>query len=305
MILPDYLKVKHFESYSTNLYLIIDGGEALLIDAHVGTEADQAVKYIEENLEGSTLKEVVLTHWHYDHVGSCPMLEERFKPIFSAHPADAWLIENPWSAVVQGYDFGELTEEAYRTWLRDVGGRGVRVGKLLRDGDVVKVGSVELQVLHAPGHQYGGISLYDPVEKVLFSGDAFTPTVNFDTWLGYVVDSRSYLETLMRLSNLEVNTLLPAHEAMRSGGDVAIEVKRQLDRSMKIEKEVLSILARSEWNVLNEIADEVVRRLLVGRSDEASFTEVSTVHSYIEKLIYEGKVKLVKGGYRLNRGTIN
>ncbi len=109
----------------------------------------------------------------------------------------------------------------------------------------------------------------------------------------------------MRLSNLEVNTLLPAHEAMRSGGDVAIEVKRQLDRSMKIEKEVLSILARSEWNVLNEIADEVVRRLLVGRSDEASFTEVSTVHSYIEELIYEGKVKLVKGGYRLNRGTIN
>ncbi len=91
MILPDYLKVKHFESYSTNLYLIIDGGEALLIDAHVGTGADQAVKYIEENLEGSTLKEVVLPHGHYDHVGSCPMLEEKFKPIFSAHPADAWL----------------------------------------------------------------------------------------------------------------------------------------------------------------------------------------------------------------------
>ena len=93
------------------------------------------------------------------------------------------------------------------------------------------------------------------------------------------------METLIRLSNLEVNTLLPAHEAMRSGGDVAIEVKRQRDRSMKIEKEVL-YSARSEWNVLNGIADEVVRRLLVGRSDEASFTEVSTVHSYIEKLIY-------------------
>ena len=299
--LPDYLKVKRFQSYSTNLYLIQDSGEALLIDAHVGTEAEQAAKYVEENLGDSTLKEVVLTHWHYDHVGGCPMLEERFKPMFSAHPADAWLIENPWSGVVQGYTFGELTKEAYHTWLRDAGGRGVRVGRLLRDGDVVKVGSIELQVLHTPGHQYGGVSLYDPVEKVLFSGDAFTPTVNFDTWLGFVVDSRSYLETLMRLSNLEVSTLFPAHEAIRSGGEVAVEARRQLDRFNRIESEILSILARSEWNMLNEVADEVVRRVLVGRSDAASFTELATVHSCLGKLIFDGKAKLVKGGFRLGR----
>jgi hydroxyacylglutathione hydrolase len=301
LTLPDYLKVKRFTSYSTNLYLIIDGGEALLIDAHVGAEADQAVKYVEENLGENKLKQVVLTHWHYDHVGSCPMLEERYKPTFSAHPADAWLIENPRSGIVQAHTFGELTEEAYRTWLRDAGGRGVRVGKLLRDGDVVQVGSVELQVLHTPGHQYGGVSLYDPVEKALFSGDAFTPTVNFDTWLGFVVDSRSYLETLMRLSNLDVNTLFPAHEAIRSGGEVAVEARRQLERFNRIESEILSVLARSEWNMLNEVADEVVRRVLVGRSDAASFTEVATVHSCLGKLIYEGKVKLVKGGFHLSR----
>ncbi|TFH13692.1 MBL fold metallo-hydrolase [Candidatus Bathyarchaeota archaeon] len=56
-------------------------------------------------------------------------------------------------------------------------------------GDVGRIGSVELQVLQTPGHQHGGISLYDEENRVLFSSDSLTPTITFDTWRRYVVDA--------------------------------------------------------------------------------------------------------------------
>ncbi len=51
--------------------------------------------------------------------------------------------------------------------------------------------------------------------------------------------------------------------------------------------------------MLNDVANEVAHRVLVGRRDDATFTEIMTVHSFLMKLIFEGKVRLVKGGYSL------
>lgn len=297
MGLPDYLKVLRFESHSSNLYVIENGGEAILVDAHYGPDAEKAVEAIEKAVDISSLLEVVLTHWHYDHVGACPILNDKFRVRFSAHPADAWMIEDPWSAVVSGYTFGAMTEEAYGEWLKGVGGRGVKVSRLLRDGDTVKVGGVELRVIHSPGHTQGGISLYDPAERALFSGDALTPTINFDTWLGAVVDAHSYRRTLDTFSVLPLDTLLPAHESFKTGGEAKDEVKKHIKRFEEVEEKTLAALCGEDGCYLNDVADEVVGRVLVGRSDEASFTEVHTVYSILQKLIFDGKVRLVKGKY--------
>jgi glyoxylase-like metal-dependent hydrolase (beta-lactamase superfamily II) len=43
---------------------------------------------------------------------------------------------------------------------------------LLHEGDVLKVGTLELQVLHVPGHSPGGVAFYIASEGVVFSGDA-------------------------------------------------------------------------------------------------------------------------------------
>lgn len=297
MGLPGYLKVLRFESHSTNLYLIEDGGEVLLVDAHYGPEAEKALEAVEKAVDVACLREVVLTHWHYDHVGACPLISNRFHVRFSAHPADAWMIEDPWSAVVSGYAFGAMTEEAHDEWLKGVGGRGVKVGRLLRDGDTVKVGGVELRAIHSPGHTQGGVSLYDPVEKALYSGDALTPTINFDTWLGMVVDAYSYKRTLDTFSGLPLDALLPAHESIKTGGEAEDEVRKHIERFNRVEEETLAALCGEDGGYLNDVADEVVGKVLIGRSDEASFTEVHTVHSILQKLIFDGKVRLVKGKY--------
>ena len=61
-MLPDYLRVAHFDYCSSNLYILVDGDEALLVDAHVGTEAEEALKSIEAAVGDHVLREVVLTH---------------------------------------------------------------------------------------------------------------------------------------------------------------------------------------------------------------------------------------------------
>ena len=63
----------------------------------------------------------------------------------------------------------------------------------------------------------------------------------------------------------------------------------------------MSILGSGDGLYLNEIADTVVHRVLVGRSDEATFTEAATVHSHLQKLIYDGRARLEKGKYLIQQ----
>ena len=50
-----------------HLYLIVDKGEAVLIDAHIGQAAGKVLEKIEEIIELDNLKTVLLTHGHMDH----------------------------------------------------------------------------------------------------------------------------------------------------------------------------------------------------------------------------------------------
>ena len=43
--------------------------------------------------------------------------------------------------------------------------------KLVRGGDIINFGDLELEVIATPGHSPGGISLYNKKENILFSGD--------------------------------------------------------------------------------------------------------------------------------------
>ncbi|MFD9042427.1 MBL fold metallo-hydrolase [Streptomyces bottropensis] len=122
-----------------NVWIVGDDTEAVVIDAAHDADA------IAEALGGRTLRAIVCTHAHNDHVDAAPALAERTGAPILLHPDDLplWKQTHPDRA-----PDGELA-----------------------DGQVLAVAGVELTVLHTPGHAPGAVCLYAPGLTALFSGD--------------------------------------------------------------------------------------------------------------------------------------
>jgi glyoxylase-like metal-dependent hydrolase (beta-lactamase superfamily II) len=209
------------------------------------------------------------------------------------------MIEDPWPPYIEGYHYGNTTSATHQGFLQTVGGRGVRVNRLLRDGDTIEVGSVKLEVIHTPGHTQGSICLYDPVNQALFSGDTLTPSEWFYRWLGLVVDARSFWGSLQRLSKLPIEVLLRSHEPILTGAEARGEVGKHVGRFKEIELGLLEVLDGGGVLSFGEIRDRSVERVLGDLKNLGEGTiyggEWTTVHSFLQKLCFDGRVKWVEG----------
>ena len=135
-----------------NNYLIVDEKtkDAALIDC--SSIDDRIDEEIEK--QGASLKYILLTHGHFDHIAG--IRPNRFKnnPQIVMHKADLdWL--NNANQYLPMFGMPEITIP--------------KVDIFVEDGDTIQLGSLEIKVLHTPGHTQGGVCYL--VDGNLFSGD--------------------------------------------------------------------------------------------------------------------------------------
>ena len=128
----------------TNCYLFGDGDAKTGAIVDPGGDAAGILAAVGDL--GLTVSAIFLTHGHYDHVGALPELRRALPgvPVY-LHPADA--------ALVGGDVFPAVGAETTP----------------YQEGDVVKLGKMDIEVLHTPGHTPGGVTL--KVGDVLLTGD--------------------------------------------------------------------------------------------------------------------------------------
>lgn len=160
-----------------------------------------------------TIETIVITHAHYDHIAHIREIARLCgDPAICIHEADA----------------PGLTDDS-RCLAMVFGARapGITADALLHDGD--RIGS--LRVIHTPGHTPGGICLYEPEGKLLFSGDTVFTGGSFGRYDFPGGDRTALAASLERLATLEVEGLYPGHgEPVALGGGRHIAAAREAIR---------------------------------------------------------------------------
>lgn len=166
-----------------NVWVIGDDAECVIIDA------PHDVDTIVEKVGNRTVKAILLSHGHDDHIKIARDLSSAVggAPIH-LHPEDRML----WDAV-----YPDDSPDAE-----------------LADGQEVSVGGTTLQVIHTPGHSPGAVCFFAPELGVLFSGDTL-----FSGGPGATGRSYSSFETIIESIKDKLFTLPPETQVNTGHGD--------------------------------------------------------------------------------------
>jgi len=191
-----------------NVGIIRGDGEVALVDAGWTEETvEMVLSYLSLVADLDDLRYVLVTHSDRDHIGGLRRLRDEFGVKIVVNEGDLQSVSNPSPPM-----------------------RPVRPDVVFKEESELVVGDVVLDLIPTPGHTPGSTCIYYEERRLLFSGDVVMPPFfharyNREIRVPIVRGSfETYLESLNRLADLEVDWLLPGHGMpVRDGGRIIEE----------------------------------------------------------------------------------
>lgn len=139
--------------HAANCYIVVDEAtnKSIIIDPGGSTEG--IIEFINKN--NLEIQYIVLTHGHADHIGGVIELKKQFNIPIIAHVDELELLRDSYKNL-SSQMFPEAIE--------------IEASMPVKDGDNIKFGNLEMEIIHTPGHTEGGMAL--KIENNLFTGDS-------------------------------------------------------------------------------------------------------------------------------------
>ncbi len=227
-------------NHYVSVYLVKGDRFSVLVEAGLSVTAPQILSQLERlEIDPSSLKHLILTHTHADHLMGAPLIQKAFPGIKIAGVSEAKKLLSRNKMI----DF--FTREDAYTSKRLMDLKAVdapapqqplppfAVEKILSIGEILDLGGLTLHILDAPGHCRGGIALWEPNEKTLFCSDYLGFRLMSGRFVSnFYVDYSAYRRTFETLWALKPQWLCPGH-CGAFGGDDAVRFvmgsRREMD----------------------------------------------------------------------------
>lgn len=222
--LPLPFALKEIHSYlikGEKGYTIIDAGLHTKEDIQVWKKAQEEVGFKWDEVE-----KIVLTHYHPDHYGLAGQLQEwtgapvyisktdyEQAQLFFGRESDfpdtltsffqKHGLTNDWAMQIPEHMHG------FKKWMEPHPNP-----TFIENGNVIRLGDREYEVLHTPGHADGHLSFYDRERQWLIGGDFLLPKIspNISLWPNCSPNPlKDYLTTLAKMKSLSVQKVFPSH----------------------------------------------------------------------------------------------
>ena len=230
-VAPD---VAYYTNQIVNLVMIgRPGGDWVLVDAGMPKSAAEIIAAAEERFgAGKAPAAILLTHGHFDHVGSIVGLLEKWPVPVYAHP-----LEFPFLTGERAYPEpdtsveGGLLAKISSIYPHEPIDIGEMLQELPPDGRVPEL--PDWQWLPVPGHAPGQVAFFRPADHLLISADALI-TVRQDSLYRVLLQKEEvcgppvYLTTdwdaahtsAEKLAALQPQTLVPGHGTAMQGEEL-------------------------------------------------------------------------------------
>lgn len=185
-----------------NVYLIYDADEWALIDIGYEDSVEEVIDLVRElDFPLSKCKSLIATHADVDHCQGFAKAKQILKTSITSHPKAAALLE----AGDRVQTFAEIHAQGISESMPPV-----TVEKHVNNGDVIKIGNIELEVWSTPGHADSQLAFR--LNRLLLSGD----NIYRDGGVGAIdahhgSDIPSFIKSLERIRDADIDWLLPSH----------------------------------------------------------------------------------------------
>ncbi len=223
---------------AVNVYAVHGDGAITLIDA--GWSRPAAWEALAAGLgvlgaELGDVRSVLVTHMHRDHFGQATALRHATGATVvlgrGEQPSLEYILDDthrdrraPWIARLRRSGAAELIAQLASTGgqsPRDDEGLWELPDRWAGDGETVRAVDRDLVAIETPGHTRGHLTFLDPTNRLLFAGDHvlphITPSIGFEPPLVDGLPLADFLASLIKVRDLAIDTVLPAHGAPFTG----------------------------------------------------------------------------------------
>lgn len=203
-VFPNVIELNHQarRRVTCSVYLIFDGDHWTLIDIGYEDAVDDVLELIRQlDFPFAKCETLIASHADVDHIQGLAKAKQVLKTTVTCHPVAAKKLESGDRIAT----FAQIDAQGI-----DLEMPPVKCENQVRDGDIVRIGSLALEVWHTPGHTDGQLSFR--MGNLLFSGDNLFRDGSvgaIDAHHGSSIPD--FIASLTRIRESDVEWLLPSH----------------------------------------------------------------------------------------------
>ncbi len=259
-------------NHYVSVYLVRGERFSVLIEAGLSSTSAQVIRQLKElAVPPESLKSLFVTHAHADHVtGAAPLKQafpqmavtagEKTKELLAKEKIQQFFFEEDRYTSSRLLELGAITpQDLVKAPLFS------QVEEVVRPGQTLDLGGLQLHVMDAPGHCLGGLAFWEPQKKMLFCSDYLGFCLPPDRFVSnFYVDYDAFRATFENLSRLKPQWICPGHCNVYEGKE-AIRFLQGSKRELEWVLEYVASHAQTQ-ETLQKVKEDLFNRYYTGEA---------------------------------------